>query len=171
MYLWMLYMYASHIHVHMISQLIIVYSNEHWYIKLKLCRFLWSFKAKHWTVGFTSIYPQQLNTFRSKITGLDFMRFDRTCSRMISLFLSDTKISSTYVLLHFGKYKRHLKKGLSWSWLYGSWIYNYICNQCISPLMLWVQMSIRVRCTTLCDKFCQWLATGRCFSPGSWIYN
>jgi hypothetical protein len=33
-------------------------------------------------------------------------------------------------------------------------------------LMLWVWISIRVRCTTLCDKFCQWLATGRWFSPG-----
>jgi hypothetical protein len=25
--------------------------------------------------------------------------------------------------------------GLSFPWLYGSWIYNYICNQCLSPLM------------------------------------
>jgi len=25
-------------------------------------------------------------------------------------------------------------KGLSWSWSYGSWIYNYRCNQCPSPL-------------------------------------
>jgi hypothetical protein len=24
----------------------------------------------------------------------------------------------------------------SWSWLYGSWIYNYLCNQCLSPLKL-----------------------------------
>jgi len=22
----------------------------------------------------------------------------------------------------------------SWSWSFGSWIYNYLCNQCISPL-------------------------------------
>jgi hypothetical protein len=47
-----------------------------------------------------------------------------------------------------------------WSWLYGSWIYNYLCNQCLSPLMLWVQISIRARCTTLCNKVCQWLETG-----------
>jgi hypothetical protein len=26
-------------------------------------------------------------------------------------------------------------------------------------------ISIWVRCTTLCDKFCQWLATGPWFSP------
>jgi hypothetical protein len=32
--------------------------------------------------------------------------------------------------------------------------------------MLWVRISIRARCTTLCDKVCQWLATGGWFSPG-----
>jgi hypothetical protein len=32
--------------------------------------------------------------------------------------------------------------------------------------MLWVWISIRARCTTLCDKVCQWLATGSWFSPG-----
>ena len=53
-----------------------------------------------------------------------------------------------------------------WPWSYGSWIHNYLCNQCLSPLMLWVWISIRARCTTLCDKVCQWLATGRWFSPG-----
>jgi hypothetical protein len=32
--------------------------------------------------------------------------------------------------------------------------------------MLGVRISIRARCTPLCDKACQWLATGRWFSPG-----
>jgi hypothetical protein len=58
-------------------------------------------------------------------------------------------------------------KGPSWPWSYGSWIYNYLCNQYLSPLMLWVRILIRARCTTLCDKVCQWLATGRWFSPVS----
>ena len=57
-------------------------------------------------------------------------------------------------------------KGSSWPWSYGSWFYNYLCNQCLSPLMFWVQISIRVRLTTLCDKVCQWLAKGQWFSPG-----
>ena len=51
--------------------------------------------------------------------------------------------------------------------LYGSWIYNYLCNQCLSPLMFWVRISIRTRYTTLCDKVCQWLVTGLWFSPGT----
>jgi hypothetical protein len=37
----------------------------------------------------------------------------------------------------------------------------------LSPLMLWVRISIRTRCTTLCDKVCQWLAADWCFFPGS----
>ena len=52
-----------------------------------------------------------------------------------------------------------------WSWSHGSWIYIYLCNQCLLPLM-WVRTSITARCTTLCDEVYQWLATGRWFSPG-----
>ena len=43
---------------------------------------------------------------------------------------------------------QYVNMGPSWLWSYGSWIYK-----------------IRARCTTLCDKVCQWLATGRWFSP------
>jgi hypothetical protein len=57
----------------------------------------------------------------------------------------------------------------SWPWLYGSWIYNYLCNQCLSPLQLWVWTRSwqSVLYATLCDKICQWLATGRWFSHGT----
>jgi len=41
----------------------------------------------------------------------------------------------------------HFIKGPSWSWLYGSWIYNYLCNQWLSPLNLWVWNPFMVRCT------------------------
>jgi len=27
-----------------------------------------------------------------------------------------------------------MHNGLSWSWSYGRRIYNYLCNQCLSPL-------------------------------------
>jgi hypothetical protein len=42
----------------------------------------------------------------------------------------------------------------------------YLCNHCLSPVMLWVRISIRARYTTLCDKVYQWLETSRWFSPG-----
>jgi hypothetical protein len=84
-------------------------------------------------------------------------------------------------------------QGPSWSWLYGSWIYNYLYNRCLSPLALWVLILLRrlysiqhyvikfvndlwqvggflqVLYTTLCDKVCQWLVAGRWFSPGTQV--
>jgi len=32
------------------------------------------------------------------------------------------------------------------SWSYGSWIYNYLCNQCLSPIMLRVRTPFMGRC-------------------------
>jgi hypothetical protein len=45
---------------------------------------------------------------------------------------------------------------LSWPWSYGSWINNYLCNRCLSPLKLRVRTPFRrgVHDTTLCDKVC-----------------
>jgi len=40
--------------------------------------------------------------------------------------------------------------GSSWPWSYGSRIYNYLCNWCLSPLMVWVRLPLRARSTTLC---------------------
>jgi hypothetical protein len=62
------------------------------------------------------------------------------------------------------------QEGLSWPWWIGSWIYNYLCNQWLSPLILWDQIPLRrgVLDTILCDKVCQWLTlvTGRWFFLG-----
>jgi len=43
----------------------------------------------------------------------------------------------------------------SWSWSYGSWIFNYLCNQCLSQLMLWVRIRLTrvVVDASLWDKF------------------
>ena len=50
--------------------------------------------------------------------------------------------------------------GLSWS--HDSWIYNY---PCLSPLKLWVSIPLTesVLDTGLCDRDCQWIATGHWF--------
>jgi len=39
------------------------------------------------------------------------------------------------------------KKPVRLMWAYGSWIYNYLCNQCISSLKLCVRIPLMVRCT------------------------
>ena len=52
-------------------------------------------------------------------------------------------------------------QGLSWSWSYDSWIYNYLCNQCLLSLKLFEACSWRdVLETTLCDQVCQWQVCG-----------
>ena len=55
----------------------------------------------------------------------------------------------------------------SWSWSYGSWIYNYQCNQCLSLLKLWIRIPLMARCTR-CNIMWysyQWFTAGRRFSP------
>ena len=39
-----------------------------------------------------------------------------------------------------------LLSGPSWTWSYGSWIYNYLCNQYLSALKLWVRTPFMARC-------------------------
>ena len=47
----------------------------------------------------------------------------------------------------------------SWLWSHSSWIYNYLCNQCLLPLKLWVRIASwrGVLDTTLCNKVVQWI--------------
>ena len=49
-----------------------------------------------------------------------------------------------------------------WPCLYGSWNYNYLWNQCLSSLTLWVRIPPRrdVLFTRLCDEICQWFSLG-----------
>jgi len=41
----------------------------------------------------------------------------------------------------------HYCRGPSWSWSYGSWIYNYLCNLCPSPLKVRVRIPFIAICT------------------------
>jgi hypothetical protein len=86
----------------------------------------------------------------------------------LSSISAESKKTFLHLQIHsFPDFDQGLELGLWWS--YGSWIYNYLCNQCLSPLTLWVWIPLRwgVFDTTLCDKVCQWLAAGRWFSPGT----
>ena len=53
-----------------------------------------------------------------------------------------------YILFHTNSaFYIVVSGGPSWSWFYGSCIYNYLCNQCPSPLKLWDGTSFMARCT------------------------
>ena len=92
-------------------------------------------------------------------------------SKKINIVLQQLTHINKLALIYQLKWGRCVRDSRPHRWSYGSWIYNYLCNQCLSPLMLWIRISIRARCLTLCDKVCQWLATGRCFSPGTPVFS
>jgi len=55
-----------------------------------------------------------------------------------------------------------------------AWIYNYLCNMCLSPLNLSVRSTLIGRCTRIldtasCNNVCQWHEAGRWFSPDSTV--
>jgi hypothetical protein len=52
-------------------------------------------------------------------------------------------VSSVFSNVYFGL---SILEGPSWSWSDGSWIYNYLCNQFLSPLTLWVRTPHMARC-------------------------
>jgi len=63
-------------------------------------------------------------------------------------FLTSSDCSkSFFVLLSAVLNLEFLLYLLGSSWSYSSWIYNYLCNQCLSTLKLWVPISFTARCT------------------------
>ena len=60
-------------------------------------------------------------------------------------------------------------KGLSCLWPHGCWIYNYLWNKCLSPLMMRARNPLRrdVLETTFSDKVCMWLVAGLWVSLGT----
>ena len=70
--------------------------------------------------------------------------------QLAKYFLKMVFNTDTYLTIYF----LYLYSGPLWSWLYGSWIYNYLCNQCLSPLKLWVRILLMrgVLDATICDK-------------------
>ena len=57
-------------------------------------------------------------------------------------FIHFYDISNTFYM-----YILYRPKSSSWSLSYSSWIYNYMCNQCPSPLTLWVHILLLARFT------------------------
>ena len=54
-----------------------------------------------------------------------------------------------------------------------SWIYNYLCNQCLSPLKLWGRIMLMARCTrySMMWWIFQQLAAGRWFSLDTPVFS
>ena len=68
---------------------------------------------------------------------------------IFKLLLVTNCFLTSYIYFHIScVYKLHIIYivVLSWSWSYG--IYQYLCNQCISSLTLWVWFPLMARCTS-----------------------
>ena len=52
------------------------------------------------------------------------------------------------------KIKTFMSFMLPMCWSYCSWIYNYLFNQCLSPLKLWVRTPLLLRFTDFYPSFC-----------------
>jgi hypothetical protein len=82
----------------------------------------------------TDVCPNQIHyDVTGKNNNVSFVSLD-----ILSLIMSVSPSNC-----HYSKYI----SGSSWLWSYGSWIYNYLCNQFQSPLKLWVQIPLMARCT------------------------
>jgi len=90
-----------------------------------------------------------------------------------SLYVKQQSINRRYIALsHVIVYVVVLDLSTDLCFLIGIRCFHQIyslCNQCLSPLTLWVRIPLRRGAldTTLCDKVYQWLATGRWFFPGT----
>ena len=87
-------------------------------------------------------------------------KWNGDCSRTIEVFLHfNCLVSLLWYCICAPLLYGH--SGLLWPWSYDTWIYNYLCSQCLSPLTVWVRILLRrgVIDTTLCDKVCQWFVT------------
>ena len=73
-------------------------------------------------------------------------KHQRNMTKLIFKTLVEDVFSKVLSRLFY--HSRYIKfYNVSWSWSYGSWIYNYLCNQCLSPLKLCVQIPLMARCT------------------------
>ena len=65
------------------------------------------------------------------------------------------KVNNAFIWTFFNFYHKILSftvklvfnGGSLWSWSYDNWIYNYLCNQCLSSLKLWIRIPLMARCT------------------------
>jgi len=72
----------------------------------------------------------------------------RTVSLTTHWYWLVVKLTFITLLLHLTiSNVLHIYQGPPWSLSYCSWIYNYMCNQCLSPLKWLVRTQFMTRCT------------------------
>jgi hypothetical protein len=67
----------------------------------------------------------------------------KVCIYIVSINLLEKKTKSIFKILNWAQ------KCQSWTWSYGSWIYNYLCNQFLSQLNWWKKPEYSEKTTDL----------------------
>jgi hypothetical protein len=80
------------------------------------------------------LFQRQFSFFKFHIR----LQFTQESWNVIHVELIHISISKHDLLCTF-----YFNLGPSWSWSYGSWNYNCLCNQCLSPPTLWVWIPLR----------------------------
>ena len=142
--------YLLHLHVHYFTQLGLLSSPSScilYYTARSTIFPIFMYIILHSSV----YYLPHLHVYY--ITQLGLLSSPSSCTLY---YTARSTIFSIFMYIIFN-FPTPTKKVSSWSWPYGSWIYNYLCNQCLSPLTLWVRIPLRrgMLEITLCDKVCQ----------------
>ena len=138
--------------------------NDSWHRKISTGRHFQNGHHNTAQIQHCSISTSWIDSWLRKIsTGRHFQNGRHNTAKIQHCSISKVAFNLFFKPVVCGRFGRLHNR---WIIIISCWIYNYLSNQCLSPLMLWVRISIRARCTTLCDKVCQWLATGQRFSPG-----
>jgi hypothetical protein len=114
-----------------------------YYIKL-LCMSL-----RNWAKGQVSRafpkYCAESSVYYIKLLCMSLRNWEKgEVSRTFPKYCCESSVMFYILLICHSPDMSSTKKGPSWSWSYGSWICNYLCNQCLS---LWVRIPIMARCT------------------------
>ena len=92
-------------------------------------------------------YPMNIHVTFSQPLNMSIDLTENISNKIIVFALSGVNSHNTgkilqvliepYNICNGLSYFQHIPhKGVWWPCSYGSWIYNYLCNQCLSPLML-----------------------------------
>ena len=85
-----------------------------------------------------AIYDRKIIVCDFNIRHFLYKKFERRCFYTVYMkYIVTTFILTDNIILYL-MYNSY--GGQSRSWSYGSWIYNHLCNQCLSPLTLWVRI-------------------------------
>ena len=99
------------------------------------------------------------NREREKSKYLDIISVLPTSTFIFDKFVDDAQTEVAGKIAGRRHILRTLHMVVGFTTTYGISAYHHC-------MMLWKRISIRARHTTLCDKVCHWLATGRWISPG-----